>query len=122
MTTSDNTAQTLPLIKVNFTNVNTLYKAYMPYLQNAGIFIAESQNLQLGDRVQLQITLPGDLEKNSSPVDASVAWVTPQGAQGRWISGLGLEFSSKENSRRLREKINLLLLENSEKDAPTSTM
>jgi type IV pilus assembly protein PilZ len=102
--------------------LNTLYKAYMPYLQNGGVFVPEAPHLQLGDKAKLIVILPGEPEEGSAPIDATVAWVTPQAAQGRWIPGIGLEFSAKENSRRLREKINVLLLANSEKNVPTSTM
>ncbi len=110
-------------VKLIFKNINALYKAYMPYLQNAGLFIAHPSKFTLGDKVPLHVVLPGVAEEQQVyEIEGTVAWITPTAAHGRWITGIGVEFSAKDNGRKLREKINSLLLENSESGAPTSTM
>jgi type IV pilus assembly protein PilZ len=108
--------------KIAFKNINALYKAYMPYLQNSGLFIAHPQKFKLGDRVVVHMVLPGESEDQINELETKVVWITPNAAQGRWVPGIGVEFASDDKSRKLREKINTLLSENSEGDAPSSTM
>ena len=58
----------------------TLYRAYMPYLRNGGIFVPTTRRYFIGDEVFLLLTLPESSER--LPVAGKVVWVTPTGAQG----------------------------------------
>jgi type IV pilus assembly protein PilZ len=109
-------------IEIVFKNSNALYKAYMPYLGNGGLFVTHQAKWALGQKVLLHVTLPNEPVEEKHALETTIAWITPTSAQGRWIAGIGLEFSTNEASRRVREKINVLLLANAEKDTPTGTM
>ena len=110
-------------IEIIFKNSNALHKAYMPYLRNGGLFVSHQAKWELGQKTSLQVVLPLESKEEAKYLlETTVVWITPTSAQGRWVPGVGLEFSTNEVSRRLREKINTLLLANTEKDTPTGTM
>ena len=107
--------------KLVLLNKNALYKAYMPFLQNGGIFIATEKVFQLEETLQIELTLPAEVSSEVIMLEGLVVWITPHSAKNRWTKGVGIEFVSTEANRRLREKINQLLADQSS-EAPTSTL
>lgn len=96
-----------------------LYAAYMPYVKAGGIFVPTNRRYALGDEVFVLLTLPESSEK--LPVPGKVVWVTPAGAQGNRLAGVGVQFTEGGDSEAVRSKIEALLAGmNAEK--PTSTM
>lgn len=71
-----------------------LYAAYMPFLENGGIFIPSNKQYQLGDEVFMLLTLMEEVEK--IPVAGKVVWVTPRGAQGNRAAGIGVQFNQPD--------------------------
>lgn len=115
--------QALPIsLKVEFKNKGSLYKAYMPFLQNGGLFIPGKTKFKLRNPLNIELTLPEGGEASNYHVEGQVAWITPDSAQGRWTAGVGVEFKPNESNRRVREKINLLIAEESKTDKPTNTI
>jgi len=68
-----------------------LYAAYMPFVKNGGLFITTSKNYQLGDEVFILLTLMDEPEKY--PIAGKIIWITPKGAQGNRLAGIGVQFS-----------------------------
>lgn len=95
-----------------------LYAAYMPFVENGGLFIPTSKNYQLGDEVFLLLNLMDESEK--IPVAGKVVWVTPKGAQGNRATGIGVQFNSEDDSAR--NKIETYLAGSISSDRPTHTM
>lgn len=95
-----------------------LYAAYMPFVENGGLFIPTSKNYQLGDEVFLLLNLMDESEK--IPVAGKVVWVTPKGAQGNRATGIGVQFNSEDDSAR--NKIETYLAGSINSDRPTHTM
>ena len=83
-----------------------LYAAYMPFLQNGGIFVPTTKAYELGEDIYLLMSLMDDPTKY--PVAGKVAWITPSGAMSK-IPGIGVHFSSDESGQRLRLRIEELL-------------
>jgi len=80
-----------------------LYAAYMPFIQNGGLFIPTGKNYHLGDEVFLLLNLMDEPEK--IPVAGKVIWVTPKGAQGNRAAGIGVQFSAEdETAKNIIEK------------------
>ena len=75
---------------VEFNNDRDLYKAYMPFMTNGGLFIKTSQSYNLGDDIELRVSLPDSLE--ASVVQSQVCWTTPQGSQNGTPPGIGVNF------------------------------
>jgi len=91
------------VMSLNISSKSALYAAYMPFLQNGGIFLPTQKHYALGDEVFVLLQLPDDPAKHT--VAATVAWVTPPGAQAGKTQGVGLHFSSDDAGKALRGRI-----------------
>ena len=95
-----------------------LYAAYMPFIENGGLFIPTNKSYSLGDEVFMLLTLMDEPEK--IPVAGKVVWITPKGAQGNRAAGIGVQFSAEDDSAN--SKIENYLAGSLESDRPTHTM
>jgi type IV pilus assembly protein PilZ len=95
-----------------------LYAAYMPFIQNGGLFIPTSKDYKLGDEVFMLLNLMEEPEK--IPVAGKVVWVTPKAAQGNRAAGVGVQFSDQDDTAA--KKIETYLAGSLESDRPTHTM
>ncbi len=95
-----------------------LYAAYMPFIQNGGLFIPTTKAYSLGDEVFMLLNLMDEPEK--IPVAGKVIWVTPKGAQGNRASGIGVQFNDQDDVAN--RKIETYLAGALESDRMTHTM
>ena len=95
-----------------------LYSAYMPFLDNGGLFVPTNKVYSLGDEVFMLLTLMDESEK--IPISGKVVWVTPRGAQGNRTAGIGVQFSEQDASANA--KIENHLAGTLASDRPTHTM
>ena len=95
-----------------------LYAAYMPFVQNGGLFIPTAKAYKLGDEVFMLLNLMDEPEK--IPVAGKVIWVTPKGAQGSRAAGIGVQFSDQDDAAN--RKIETYLAGALESDRLTHTM
>ncbi|GAB3314298.1 PilZ domain-containing protein [Haliea atlantica] len=95
-----------------------LYSAYMPFINNGGLFVPTNKSYQLGDEVFMLLTLMDEPEK--IPISGRVVWVTPRGAQGNRTAGIGVQFS--EQDAVANSKIENHLAGSLHSDRPTHTM
>ncbi len=96
-----------------------LHQAYVPALQNGGVFVPTAREYRLGDEVCLLITLPGDAQQH--PVRGRVAWITPARAPGNRTQGVGVHFPGDDESRRLKARIEAMLATFADTERPTQT-
>ena len=82
------------VIALTIADKAVLYGAYMPLLQNGGLFVSTSRAYRLGDEVSLLLTLMDEPEK--IPIEGRVVWLTPGGAQGNRQAGIGVQFSEQD--------------------------
>ncbi len=97
-----------------------LYSAYMPYIKQGGIFVPTTRRYFIGDEVFLLLTLPDSSER--LPVAGKVCWVTPTGAQGNRVAGIGVQFADTAEGEQVRGKIETTLAGTMNADQPTQTM
>ncbi|WP_454784424.1 PilZ domain-containing protein [Legionella sp. WA2024007413] len=97
---------TIQQINCSFPNESTLYKAYMPFLKGGGLFIRTDTNYLFGSIVKLSIKLMDEDELHV--VEGKVIWITPKGAQGNKVPGIGVQFIG-ENSRYVCNRIETYL-------------
>ena len=95
-----------------------LYSAYMPFLENGGLFVPTNKAYALGDEVFMLLTLMDEAEK--VPIAGKVVWVTPRGAQGNRTAGIGVQFSEQDAAANAKIENHLAGLLDS--DRPTHTM
>lgn len=97
----------------------SLYAAYIPFINNGGLFIPTTKSYKLGDEVFMLLSLMEDTER--LPVAGNVVWITPPNAQGNRTAGVGVQFSKQDNGQT-RNKIETLLAGALQADRPTHTM
>jgi type IV pilus assembly protein PilZ len=108
------------VLALNINSKSALYAAYMPYLNNGGIFLPTSKNYTLGDEVFLMMQLMDDPSKY--PVTGSVVWITPAGAQRSKAQGVGVQFAPDDTGRLIRQKIEQILAGHLNSNRPTHTL
>ncbi|RBA24243.1 PilZ domain-containing protein [Herminiimonas fonticola] len=86
---------------------SALYAAYMPFLQNGGIFVPSTKQYMIGDEIYLILTLMDDPTKY--PIAGKIAWITPAGANNNKAQGIGVQFSADESGQRIKQRIEELL-------------
>jgi type IV pilus assembly protein PilZ len=108
------------VLSLNINSKSALYAAYMPFLKNGGIFVPTPKSYKIGDEVFMLLQLLEDPTKH--PVAATVAWVTPQGAQGGKTQGVGVHFSDDDAGKAVRNTIEKLLAGHLGSSRPTHTL
>ena len=98
---------------------NSLYAAYMPFVKNGGIFLPTTKKYSLGDEIFLLLSLLDS--KDRIPVTGRVIWITPLGAQGNRVAGIGVQFGEHDKGAT-RSRIETLLAGLVTADRPTHTM
>ena len=107
------------ILTLNIKDKSALYVAYMPFVKNGGLFIPTTKEYRLGDEVFVLLTLMENPER--LPVAGKVVWVTPKGAQGKRLQGIGVQFSPQDNGST-QKKIEAQLAGALGADRPTHTM
>lgn len=97
-----------------------LFQAYMPYIKQGGVFVPTAKRYFIGDEVFLLMTMPDSGER--LPVAGKVAWVTPSGAQGNRIAGIGVQFAETPEGEAVKNKIEAILAGILTSDKATHTM
>ena len=68
------------ILSLSIKEVGVLYSAYMPFLENGGLFIPTRKQYELGDEVFVLLNLMDEPER--IPLAGTVVWITPPNAQG----------------------------------------
>ena len=113
---SDETKQ--GILSLTIKDRTVLYAAYMPFLRNGGLFIPTNKRFALGEEVFVLLALMDEAEK--IPINGTVVWVTPKGAQGNRQAGIGVQFSEADfaAATKIDEHLGTGLVS----DRPTHTM
>ncbi|MBT4837480.1 MAG: pilus assembly protein PilZ [Methylococcales bacterium] len=107
------------ILSLTIKEKNALYAAYMPFLNNGGIFIPSNKKYKLGDDVFMLLSLMDEVDK--IPVADSVVWMTPKGAEGNRVAGIGVQFSDQDGGAA-RSKIETYLAGAVSSERVTHTM
>ena len=84
------------ILSLTIKNKEELYRSYMPFIKNGGLFVPTPRNYQLGEEVFMLLDLMEEPDK--LPVSGKVIWVTPRGAQGGKQAGIGIQLSADDNT------------------------
>jgi type IV pilus assembly protein PilZ len=106
------------ILSLTIKDKSVLYAAYMPFIKNGGLFIPTNKSYKLGDEVFMLLSLMDEPEK--IPLAGKVAWLTPKGAQGNRIAGIGVQINDPDNI--VQRKIETYLAGSLESDRVTYTM
>lgn len=94
------------ILSLTIKDKGALYAAYMPFIQNGGLFIPTNKSYSFGEEVFMLLTLMEEAEK--LPVAGKVIWITPRGAQNNRVAGIGVQFSAQDEGAA-RNKIETYL-------------
>ena len=111
--------ESLPIIRCAFNTEHALYQAYMPFVQDGGFFIRTKDKYDLGSKVKLILTILDEPEEQI--LEGKIVWITPNGAQGNKLPGVGVQFVGDKN-RNLCNKIETLLAGKLKSTQPTDTI
>ncbi|MEH6472683.1 MAG: PilZ domain-containing protein [Halopseudomonas sp.] len=84
------------ILSLTIKSKDELYRSYMPYITNGGVFVSTQRDYQLGEEVFMLLDLMEEPDK--IPVSGKVIWVTPRGAQGGKQAGIGIQLSADDNT------------------------
>lgn len=76
--------------------------SFMPFINNGGLFIPTISVYKLGDRVTIDLQLPG--KKDSLKIEGKIVWITPKNALHHVLAGVGVQFVGS-NAGTLRGSI-----------------
>ncbi|MGB0514122.1 MAG: PilZ domain-containing protein [Wenzhouxiangellaceae bacterium] len=97
-----------------------LYRSYMPFLINGGLFVPTRKRFRLGDEVLVLLTLMGS-ERMAIP--GRVAWLTPHGsARASANTGVGIQFLDTAEGEQAQSRISSELAGLLDSDRPTITL
>ncbi len=96
-----------------------LYKAYMPFVINGGLFIPTKRAYKMGEEVLMMLLLMN--EKERIPLAGTVIWKTPEGCDGNRVAGIGIQLSNKDGGK-VKDKIETYLAGALELERSTNTM
>lgn len=119
MSVSEKTEQKLPIVPLRYKTLSQLYKSYMPWFKNGGLFVPTSRRFSMGQEILMMVMLPESSEKY--PAAGIVSWITPENSTGHKKAGVGVEFTDDEGIA-LRYRIDGLLREQLKKGEPTYTL
>lgn len=105
-------------LALGFSDSKELYRCYMPFFKNGGLFIRSARHYRMGQSLALSVTLPDTLEPVI--VSGKVAWVSPLGAQSSNPAGIGVAFIDDKHG--LSSRIENLLGGMLSSNEPTYTM
>ena len=88
------------ILSLSIKEVGVLYSAYMPFVENGGLFIPTRKQYELGDEVFVLLNLMDEPER--IPLAGTVMWITPPNAQGNRAQGIGIQFNDKDNPARAK--------------------
>lgn len=105
-------------LAIGFTDNKELFRCYMPFFKNGGLFIRSARHYRMGQSLALSVTLPDALEPII--VSGKVAWISPLGAQSANPAGIGVAFI--DDKHNLSHKISKILGPLLHSNEPTYTM
>jgi type IV pilus assembly protein PilZ len=95
------------VIQVVLRDLEALHAAYMPALQQGGLFVPTPREHRLGDEAYLLVGLPDDPARH--PIVGRVVWVTPGNTATGRPQGVGVALPADEKAQALRQRIETLL-------------
>jgi type IV pilus assembly protein PilZ len=86
------------ILSLSIKELGVLHSAWMPFLDNGGLFIPTRKQYDMGDQVFILLSLMA--EPDRIPLAGTVVWITPALAQGNRAQGIGVKFNDRENAAK----------------------
>ncbi len=88
---SSDALQQLPVVSLNLPDSTALHRAFMPFIEGGGLFIATSEDYQLADQIKVTVHV-----MQQAPVTfiGTVVWISPAYAQDGRSAGIGVQWDA----------------------------
>ncbi|MBB1316896.1 PilZ domain-containing protein [Shewanella sp. SR43-4] len=83
---------------VHYDTLHKLYRAYMPFIKPAGLFIATTESHFLGQELTIAYRLPDATQ--ATEFKGTVVWINPLGASGGRPAGIGVKIKTDVESHK----------------------
>lgn len=113
-----NSGAELKKVELLFTNLETLYRSYMKFVVNGGIFFFTNELFTMDDQVFLNLNIAIGTVKKQYPITAEVVWKSTIIRQ----NGVGVAFGTDDVSLEAKKDIEELLVPFVNSDIKTFTM
>jgi len=92
-------------IPLKIKDIDLLYRSYMPFLKNGGLFIPTKKQFKMDQEIFIMLDLMNEIDK--IPVVGRVVWITPERSQDNSQQGIGIHFNSPNEggSAVIKERI-----------------
>ena len=107
------------IISFSISDRGALYSSFLSYVRNGGLFVPTPRGYELGDSIFMLLKLMDN--PCITPVSGKVIWVTPVGAQGNKVPGIGVQFDETDGGDTLSD-IEQHLAAAAKGERPTHTM
>lgn len=84
------------ILSLTIKSKDELYRSFMPFIKNGGLFVPTQRSYHVGEEVFMLLDLMEEPDK--IPVTGKVVWVTPRGAQGGKMAGIGIQLTADDNT------------------------
>jgi len=81
-----------------------LYKSYMPFVKNGGLFITTTHRYEIGSEVFVMLMLPQEGESDRLSIVGKVVWISRNGGVNR-PAGIGIQMSDQPENAVVRDRI-----------------
>lgn len=105
------------ILSVKFNDKEDLYKCYMPFIKNGGLFIMTRNPHKINSEVFALVTLPN--EERKIPLAGKIVWLNTANNMGH-PQGIGIQFADSPQNSELKIQIEALLATYKSKTAPFS--
>ena len=106
-------------LSLTISDKKALYRNYMPFLRNGGLFVVTNDNYKLGEEISISLSLMDEPE--TITVNGEVAWISPV-SQSNKEAGIGIHFNTERKSSLLKNKIEKYLQDKLHSSMMTNTM
>ncbi len=113
-----NKSQSQLSLTLTISDEQSLYRAYMPFLKNGGLFVPTKDMYNLGQKVIILLSFM----KQEKKVSGEVAWISPRVSQRDRESGVGVHFNQDANNTLLKAEIERYLATKLQSSKATNTM
>ena len=108
-------------LSLTIRDLAALYSAYMPFVENGGLFVPTQKQYQLGQEMFILLTLNIKNMRDTIPIAGKIIWISPPNCQGGKKAGIGIQFSDLDKGAS-KNKIETQLAGALQSDRPTHTM
>ena len=82
-------------LQISIKDLNELHSAYMPFISNGGVFTPTTQNVKMGELLNVRLKLFDEVSELSFL--GKIIWRNPVKTENQKPCGIGIQFMKEDN-------------------------